>query len=80
MSKTKVVLNIPAFQAMRVDAQAQAMVRAEGEKIQGRAGPEFDVEVTTGKTSVARVFPNSFDGILAEAKHGALSKAVGSGG
>jgi len=80
MAKTKVVLNIPAFQAMRVDAEMQGIVRSEAEKIQGRAGPEFGVDVSTGKTSVARVFPTSFRGILDEARNGSLSRAVGSGG
>lgn len=80
MAKARVVLNLPKFRDLRRSQEAQDAVKAEADRIQSSAGPNFDAIVSVGPNRArAVVIPNSFEGILDEAKHGALSKAVGGG-
>lgn len=77
MAKTKVALNLPAFYQLRTSPQIQSALTQEATAIQRRAGKDFSVSTRAGKaTAVARVYPNGAAGMRAEAKHGALSKAV----
>lgn len=81
MGRTKVVLNIPGFDELRKRGEVQALVKDEADKIATRAGPGFAVAVhQKGSRVIANVYTETADAMRAEAKHGALSKAVNSGG
>lgn len=76
----KVVLSKPDFRALRSDPKMMEALEAEAERIRSAAGPGYATDSHPGgKRGRVTVFPDSFEGILAEARHGALSRAVGSG-
>ena len=75
MSKTKVKLTLAGFYGLRTSPEMLAALNTE---VQARAGAGFASSAKAGaKTAVARVYPTGAAGVRAEAKHGALSKAVG---
>ena len=61
--------------------EMQAILSAKAGEIPAEQAPDSHQESKAGpKTAVARVWPNSKEGMRAEAKNGALSKAVGGWG
>lgn len=81
MGKAKVELNLAGFHALRTSPEMQAILSTKAGEIRNRAGDGFSSGVKAGpKTAVARVWPNGKEGMRAEAKNGALSKAVGGWG
>lgn len=77
---TKVTLSRADFQALRSDPKLVAALEEQAERIRSAAGPGFATDSHPGgRRARVTVFPDSFEGILAEARHGALSRAVGSG-
>lgn len=81
MAKGKVVLHNAEFARMRNSPEMKAAVSAEAQKIANRAGPGFLVGVHNMDSRViANVYTGDAEAMRAEAKHGALSKAVGGGG
>lgn len=80
MAKTKVKLHISGFQELRKRGEVEAIVNGEAERIAAAAGPGFAVAVhQMGTRVIANVYTETADAMRAEAKTGALSKAVGSG-
>ena len=78
MGKTKVKLTLAGFYGLRTSPEMLAALSTEAAKVQARAGTGFASSAKAGaKTAVARVYPTGAAGVRAEAKHGALSKAVG---
>lgn len=75
----RVKLRYKGFQDLRVSPEVQELVRSEAEAIQRRAGENFEAGVSTGKTSVGRVWAVGAEGMRAEAKHSRLSNAFGGG-
>lgn len=81
MAKSKVKLNIAGFNELRKSGEVEALVSGEAEKIASAAGPGFAVGVhQKGSRVIANVYTETADAMRAEAKSGALSKAVGGGG
>lgn len=81
MAKTKVKLNIAGFNELRKSGEVEALVSGEAEKIASAAGSGFAVGVhQKGSRVIANVYTETADAMRAEAKSGALSKAVGGGG
>lgn len=80
MTKTKVKLNYSGFYRLRISPEMRSALAAEASKIQTRAGEGFKTNVTAGaKTAAARVYAGDLKAKRAEAKTGALSKAIGGG-
>lgn len=80
MAKTKVKLNISGFQELRKRGEVEAIVSSEAERIAEKAGPGFSVGVhQIGSRVIANVYTETAGAMRAEAKTGALSKAVGGG-
>lgn len=76
----QVKLHLEGFRALRNDPRFVAVLQKQADRIQASAGSEFTTSVHTGGTRArVTVYPASFEGILAEARRGALSMAVGSG-
>lgn len=81
MGKAKVELNLAGFYGLRTSPEMQNLLATKAGEIRSRAGDGFSSGVKAGpKTAVARVWPNGKEGMRAEAKNGALSKAVGGWG
>lgn len=81
MAKTRVKLNIDGFNELRKRGEVESLVAAEAEKISDRAGPGFAVGVhQMGTRVIANVYTETAKAMVAEAKRGALSKAVSDGG
>ena len=76
----RVELHLDQFRALRNDPELVKILDEHAERIQGAAGVEFTTGTHRGGNRArVTVYPDSFEGILAEARHGALSQAVGSG-
>lgn len=81
MAKTKVKLNIAGFNELRSRGEVAAIVEEQANGIAGRAGDGFEVGVhQKGTRVIANVYTRTAKAMVAEAKHGALSKAVNGGG
>lgn len=77
MAKTKVVLNLTGFYALRTSSGMQQLLALEANKVRSRAGDNFSTSVRAGgKTATAHVYANGAAGMREERKHGTLSKAV----
>ncbi|ALG28082.1 hypothetical protein AOZ07_03080 [Glutamicibacter halophytocola] len=80
MAKTKVKLHIAGFNELRKRGEVEAVVSGEAERIAVKAGEGFEVGVhQMGNRVIANVYTQTADAMRAEAKAGALSKAVGGG-
>lgn len=88
MGNVRVKLNLAAFNAIRNSEEVVAVLEEAAGQIQGRAdaanpyhdepGEPFRVNTVHNRTrAVTFVSTGNFDGILAEAKHRALSKGIG---
>lgn len=78
--RTKVVLNIPGWDELRKSPEVEKLVEDVAQGIADRAGDGFAVAVhQRRKLVVANVYTETADAMRAEAKNGALSKAVGGG-
>lgn len=76
----KVVIHNSAFPALRSDPAIMKVLEDKAEAIASAAGDGFATHSHPGgNRGRVTVFADSFEGILAEARHGALSQAVGSG-
>ncbi len=79
--RTKVVLNSTGWDELRKSPEVEKLVADVAQDIAERAGDGFAVAVHQRKNLVvANVYTETADAMRAEAKSGALSKAVGGGG
>ncbi|WP_144627614.1 hypothetical protein [Arthrobacter woluwensis] len=78
--RARVKLNNRGFKELRNDPAVVEFLEDLAERVIDNAGPGFDRDTHTGGTRArVAIFPNSAEGYRAEAKYGALSKAVGGG-
>lgn len=80
--KAKVVLNhsMTGFQGLLTDAEMQAITDAEADRIARRAGSGvLAMSNPTPNRARSSVWTETTEAMLAEARNGSLSKAVGGG-
>lgn len=77
MAKTRVVLNIPGFRALRNSPKVQADLRRRAEQIAAAAGPGHEVESGPGLTRArASVRTATFAARRAESRSGQLTSSI----
>ncbi|SEC54940.1 hypothetical protein [Arthrobacter woluwensis] len=76
----RVKLNQRGFRELRNAPPVVAFLESQAERVANAAGPGFETDTHTGgaRARVA-IYPDTEEAYRAEAKYGALSKAVGSG-